>query len=295
MNFTKSTGYHGISMEMIKKIQNPILPLILKLINQIINTIFFPNILKIQKVIPINKSGKFIDPSDYRGINLLSPLSKIFEKVIKIQILNYLNKNNLIYLNHLGGIKGRSADLVIVNLHQKLVNLRAQGFNVALIALDQSIFFDIISHKFLFLKLKHLNFNNDAIEIIKSYMKERKQVTTINTNDSSIIDIGPYSVAQGSILSGIFAMIYTLDIHQITHPNNHNNFNEYYSCQNPKSIIYVDDVYSIIQTKNSDIWSHVKKYLELMQNYFNGNQLVINVDKTQVMIIRNSSKVDKKK
>merc|ERR1712055_1163265 len=124
------------------------------------------------------------------GINLLSPLSKIFENVIKYKYLIFLNKNKLIELNHLGGIKGRSADHVIVNLHQKLVNLRAQGFNVALIALDQSIFFDIISHKIFFFKLKHLNFNNEAIEIIKSYMYERKQITTINTNDSSIIDIG---------------------------------------------------------------------------------------------------------
>ena len=49
MNFTKSTGYHGISMEMIKKIQNPILPLILKLINQIINTIFFSKYTKNSK------------------------------------------------------------------------------------------------------------------------------------------------------------------------------------------------------------------------------------------------------
>merc|ERR1712055_1268564 len=152
------------------------------------------------------------------GINLLSPLSKIFENVIKIQILIFLNKNKLIELNHLGGIKGRSADHVIVNLHQKLVNLRAQGFNVALIALDQSIFLDIISHNLLFFKLKHLNFNNEAIEIIKSYMKDRKQITTINTNNSNIINIGPQSVAQGSILSGIFAMFFTLDIHQITHP-----------------------------------------------------------------------------
>ena len=32
-----------------------------------------------------------------------------------------------------------------------------------------------------------------------------------------------------------------------------------------------------------------------MQRYFNGNQLVINVDKTQVMIIRNLSKNTKKK
>merc|ERR1712055_185261 len=162
------------------------------------------------------------------------------------------------------------------------------------IALDQSIFFDIISHNLLFLKLKHLNFNNKAIEIIKSYKKDRKQITKVNTNNSNIINIGPYSVAQGSILSGIFAMLFTLDLHQITHPINHNIFNEYYSCNNPKSIIYVDDVYSIIQTKNNDIWSHIKKYLEQMQNYFNGNHLVINVDKTLVMIIRNSSKVDKK-
>ena len=56
MKITKSTGFHGISMEMIKNIQNPILPLILKLINQIINTKIFPDILK---------SGNFINPSDY--------------------------------------------------------------------------------------------------------------------------------------------------------------------------------------------------------------------------------------
>ena len=96
---------------------------------------------------------------------MLSPISKIFENVIKIQMLNFLNQNNVIELNHLGGIKGRSSDHVIVNLHQKLVNLRAQGFNVALIALDQSIFFDIINHNILFLKLgmKRSNGNNKII------------------------------------------------------------------------------------------------------------------------------------
>ena len=145
------------------------------------------------------------------------------------------------------------------------------------------------------MKLKHLNFNNDALDIIKSYMNNRKQCTTVNTNNSNIINIGPYSVAQGSILSGLFAMLYTLDIHKINHPINHNNFNEYNNCENPKSLVYVDDVYCIIQTKNEDIWNHIKKYIEIMQRYFNGNQLVINVDKTQVMIIRNISKNEEKK
>ena len=150
MKMTKSTGFHGISMQMINKIKNPILPLILNLINNIIEKQKFPDILKIQKVIPINKSGDFLNPSDYRGINLLSPLSNFFENVLKIQILEFLDNNKLIELNHLGGIKGRSSDHVIVNLHQKLIKLRTLGFNVALIAIDQSIFFDIINHKILF-------------------------------------------------------------------------------------------------------------------------------------------------
>ena len=80
-------------------------------------------------------------------------------------------------------------------------------------------------------------------------MKDRKQITTVNTNNSNIIEIGPYSVAQGSILSGIFAMLFTLDIHQITHPINHKNFNEYYNCENPKSIIYVDDISILISER----------------------------------------------
>ena len=148
MKMTKSTGFHGISMQMINKIKNPILPLILNLINNIIEKQKFPDILKIQKVIPINKSGDFLNPSDYRGINLLSPLSKFFENVLKIQILEFLDNNKLIELNHLGGIKGRSSDHVIINLHQKLIKLRTLGFNVALIAIDQSIFVDTINHIF---------------------------------------------------------------------------------------------------------------------------------------------------
>merc|ERR1712055_1058278 len=234
------------------------------------------------------------NPSDYRGINLLSPISKIIENILKIQILEFLNINNLIELNHLGGIKGRSSDHVLVNLHQKLIKLRILGYNVALVAIDQSIFFDIINHKILFLKLKHLNFGTEILNIIISYMNNRKQITTINTNNSKILELGPYSVAQGSILSGIFAMLFTLDIHKVSHSINHQNFNEYYHCENPKNLIYVDDVYTIVQTKNDDVWPEVRKFISNMENYFEGNKLVINVDKTQVMIIKNQTKNKKK-
>ena len=207
--------------------------------------------------------------------------------------MEFFIDNKIMELNHLWGIRGRSADHVIVTIHQQLVRLRALGFNVALIALDQSVFFDIISHKLLFLKMKHLNFGPEILNIIKSYMFQRKQVTCVNTNFSQIIEIGPYSVAQGSILSGTFAMIFTLDMHKITHPQNHENFTEYFKCKNPKCLIYVDDIYAIIQTKNEDIWPNIRKYIEKMQRYYDGNKLVINVDKTQVMIIKNNKKKEK--
>ena len=106
----------------------------------------------------------------------------------------------MIPLNHLGGVKGRSSDHVVISLHQKLIKLKNMGFTTALMALDQSIFYDIINHKLLFSKLEHLNFGNDLLLILKYFLKNRQQVTTVNSNISNIISLHDYSVGQGSIL-----------------------------------------------------------------------------------------------
>ena len=58
--------------------------------------IFPINLLKISKVIPLYKKNDNTNMSNYRPIALLPSISKIFEKVILLQLTKYLDENNLI-------------------------------------------------------------------------------------------------------------------------------------------------------------------------------------------------------
>ena len=62
----------------------------------------YPNTIKVSKVIPIYKKGDKLLFSNYRPISLLPSLSKIFEKIILIQLIEYLDTNNIITAHQYG-------------------------------------------------------------------------------------------------------------------------------------------------------------------------------------------------
>ena len=72
------------------------------LFNLSINTGICPDILKISKVIVIYKKHKRCDYSNYRPISITSQFSYIFEKLIKIRILSFLNKNKILNMYQFG-------------------------------------------------------------------------------------------------------------------------------------------------------------------------------------------------
>ena len=55
----------------------------------------FPSDLKQAHVCPIFKKGDTKDPNNYRPISIKAALSKVFEKVIREQISNYIDNNKL--------------------------------------------------------------------------------------------------------------------------------------------------------------------------------------------------------
>ena len=181
---TKSTGSCGLSINMVKNISESVLPIILKITNNIIEHRVFPDCLKISKIIPIPKDKDFLNMKNFRPINLLSPISKIIEKTWSIQIMEYLTKNQMINNNHQGGIKGRSTTITALKLHQKLIEILDKKKVGALIALDQSACFDVIKHDILIKKMKHIGFDENTIQILRNYMKNREQYVIINTNES---------------------------------------------------------------------------------------------------------------
>ena len=71
-------------MRIIKRLSPEISPHLMHLINSIINTSTFPNILKVQKIMPTLKADKVVNDIDsYCPINNLSIIEKIVEQYIK--------------------------------------------------------------------------------------------------------------------------------------------------------------------------------------------------------------------
>ena len=118
-----------------------------------------------------------------------------------------------------------------------------------------------------------------------SYLNERKQYVQVQYAKSDCLTIGPRSVVQGSTLSGVFYLIYMLDLPYISHETIHEP-EEYRKCNQPNIKTFVDDCMAKINAKpQSTIKNEVTKFMEKVEDYASANKLAINPDKTKVVVI----------
>ena len=80
----------------------------------------FPSHLKRAHIIPIYKNEDTEDPSNYRPISITSALSKIFEKVIKDQIDDYIERNHLLSPLQFGFRRGFSTTDALLYATEKI-------------------------------------------------------------------------------------------------------------------------------------------------------------------------------
>ena len=212
MKPTASSGVDGLSLKTIKRITKPLLKSILNLVNTTINTATYPKSLKISRVVPLRKGDKNpTNPLNYRAINILPSLGKIIDRVINKQMTRHLYLNKLFLQQHHGAVKGRSTMTAIISMLDDWAEGLEKGENNLVLVLDQSAAYDVICHKKLIQKLKLLGCDNNAINFFTDYLVDRQQTVTIETFQSDFLHSGPISVCQGSTLSGLLYLIYTLD------------------------------------------------------------------------------------
>ncbi|KAF0765900.1 Reverse transcriptase domain-containing protein, partial [Aphis craccivora] len=79
---------------------NVILPIVHIIINIINGTV--PDEFKVARIVPIHKKGDKTDFTNYRHILMIGILAKILEKVIKIQLLEYLERDKILFNGQYG-------------------------------------------------------------------------------------------------------------------------------------------------------------------------------------------------
>ena len=109
----------------------------------------FPGNFKVSEVTPIDKGGEEMHPFNYRPISTLSALTQIFEKLICKQLVNYLEKHEILYEFQFGFRKGHSTSQAIAEIADNLCNAIDDNLYSCGVFLDFSKAFDTVNNTIL--------------------------------------------------------------------------------------------------------------------------------------------------
>merc|ERR1712240_210655 len=172
---------NGLSNKIIKISREALVHPVTHLLNQCIVTNKWPNKWKINKILPLYKNkGEKTDVTCYRPIALLSPISKLAEKEIQIQVNNFMKLNKLwnhdlhSYREHFSTI---TALIDIMETWTDNIDSNYQNISVFL---DLSSAFDCVQSFVLLDKMRMYGFGDNFCKLMNSYLTHRSQLVLVN-------------------------------------------------------------------------------------------------------------------
>ena len=277
LNTKKSNGPQSVPFKILDVLKPEVSSILSKLFNLSLQSGIFPSILKTVNVLPIYKNkGSPLSVNNYRPISLLSNIDKIFEKIVKERLLNFLKLNNII-INKQFGFRNKHSTLhALMSLTENIRKNLDKGNYSCEIFIDLQKAFDTVDHKILLSKLDHYGIRGVTNAWFESYLNDRTQSVFVNNSISSKIKI-KYGVPQGSVLGPILFLIYINDL------LNSIFFSDVFHFADDTSLLYsASSLSKIRKSLNLDLKS--------LQNWLNSNKISLNALKTQVVLFRHQNK-----
>nr|CAI5840107.1 unnamed protein product [Callosobruchus analis] len=204
-------GVDGVTLQMLKLCFPVIGKWILHIINICLERGYFPSCWKVAVVTPLPKVHNPKSLNDLRPISLLPVLSKVLERIVYLQICDYLNRHNIIPVHQSGFQKNLSSTTALAYLADTIITAIDKNNMSLLVLLDFTKAFDTLNHKLLVAKCCYYGFDDTSCKFIKSYLSGRKQKVVIE-DQSSLLNNIKSGVPQGSVLGPLLFLLYTSDI-----------------------------------------------------------------------------------
>ena len=205
-------GEDGLTNELIQKIPEKIVNILLKLFNILMSTGHFPRVWKRARIrmLPKPKRDKKLS-KNYRPISLLSSLGKILEKLVKRALDEEVTIKELIPDAHSGFRKGRGAQENFIRLAESAALAMKTNQVLVAVFIDLDKAFDALHHDSIRVKFKRLGISPKLIRIISSFLRNRKIFVAEGTSISNEEEMEGGS-PQGAISSPPIFGIFDADV-----------------------------------------------------------------------------------
>ena len=107
MDENSSAGPDGVPAYILKKLRDYLAKPLKLIFRKSLDEGKLPEMFKMAYITPIHKGGSRKKPGNYRPVSLTSHIMKVFEKIIKKNIVEYLEEKERFNKNQFGFMKGR--------------------------------------------------------------------------------------------------------------------------------------------------------------------------------------------
>ena len=192
--------------------------------------------------------------------------------------MSFIECNNILYNRQYGFRRSHSTYHALIGFTEKIANAFENKKNLIWFFFKNlSKAFDCIDYNILIDKLYFYGIRGVALDLIKSYLTNRKQFVNIDNCSSSYLDI-LLGVPQGSILGPILFLSYVNDL-----PN---------ASEILSFILFADDTNLFLASNDpTRVGYLLHSELEKVNSWFLTNKLLINFSKTNYMIFKPRNRI----
>ena len=231
-------------------------------------------------IVPLFKKGNENDVNNFRGVTLVSCLSKLFTAVLNKRVNDWSEKYNTVSDAQFGFKKGFSTVDAIYTLHSLIQNMLNNNKRLCCAFVDLKKAFDSVYHSALWLKLYKLGMNGKLLRSIRAMYDSVKCCVRHCGSYSEFFEVS-VGLKQGETLSPILFSLFIEDLELYSQGRRGSGLN--IKDINLLLLLFADDMVVLGETPE-DLQNSLNELYRYM--YCTHWGLEVNTIKTKVVVFR---------